>query len=159
MSHTHETKKPTQEMRLVFATVEDRFSQDWVKNSQSMVSNQMQNWYVPSYLTKRDGDSVEHLINWGAYELMSALIVGLRKVTELNHILQRCEWYLTDNGEIDRKLQCKEGEGSFMTAVLNGDVVEAMARGNGDYRAIICDAIKDGKIVDFMYSTGTITKS
>ena len=73
------------------------------------------------------------------------MLVALYQGTD-THIGERCEYYLTDNGEIDMKFTMKKGEGSFMTSVLEGDVLGAIRRGSQEYRGILCDAIKERRL-------------
>ena len=84
---------------------------------------------------------LEFLVTFKGYQMLVALYQGTD-----SHIGERCAYYLTDNGEIDMKFTMKRGEGSFMTSVLEGDVLGAIRRGSQEYRAILCDAIKERRL-------------
>jgi len=100
----------------------------------------------------------EFLVNWQGYQMLVVLTVALCKnindidgLSNLNYqsdsyIGSRCAYYLTDNGEIDMKFTMKKGEGSFMTSVLEGDILGAIRRGSQQYREILCDAIKERRL-------------
>ena len=116
------------------------------------ISNQIEinNYFTPKYLSRplADGEhptghykSNEYLVNWAGYQMLLALYQGTQC-----HIGERCAYYLTDNGDIDMKFTMKSGEGSFMTSVLEGDVLGAIRRGSQNYREILCDAIKERRL-------------
>ena len=106
-------------------------------------------YFVPKHLSRisknyqeyQSNEPLEYLVNWQGYQMLVALYIGTD-----THIGERCEYYLTDNGEIDRKFTMKSGEGSFMTSVLEGDVLGAIRRGSQEYREILCDAIKERRL-------------
>ena len=128
---------------------------------------EINNYFVPKCLSrpikslageKYETGRSEFLVNWQGYQMLVALTVALCNnihdidgLSNLNyetdsHIGERCAYYLTDNGEIDMKFIMKKGEGSFMTSVLEGDVMGAIRRGSQQYREILCDAIKDRRL-------------
>ena len=107
-------------------------------------------YFTPKYLSRPSTDGQtptphrvvpDYLVNWKGYQMLVALYQG----TE-SHIGERCEYYLTDNGKIDKKFMMKKCEGSFMHSVLEGDVAGAIRRGNQEYREILCDAIKERRL-------------
>tara|TARA_Y100000114_G_scaffold110844_1_gene104526 strand:- start:18464 stop:18880 length:417 start_codon:yes stop_codon:yes gene_type:complete len=124
-------------------------------------------YFVPKCLSRPLADGVhptghyksyEYLVNWEGYQMLVVLTTALCKnindmdgLSNLNYesdsyIGSRCAYYLTDNGEIDMKFTMKKGEGSFMTSVLEGDVLGAIRRGSQEYREILCDAIKERRL-------------
>ncbi len=121
------------------------------------LSNQIEinEWITPRYLSrtvelaqclkKNPSDDTrteqDYLVNFKGYRMLVALYQGTRC-----HIGERCEYYLTDNGEIDKKFLMKSGEGSFMHSVLEGDVAGAIRRGSQNLREILCDAIKERRL-------------
>jgi hypothetical protein len=112
------------------------------------LSNQIEinTYFTPKYMgrtSKYDDNRVtlDYLVNFKGYQMLVALYQGTD-----SHIGERCAYYLTDNGEIDMKFTMKRGEGSFMTSVLEGDVLGAIRRGSQEYRAILCDAIKERRL-------------
>lgn len=146
-------------------------SQEWVEiqneiekdeKSPSMMDEfkpkiEINDYFIPKYMSRPSTDgrltstkkgrkiisSAEHdyLVNFKGYQMLVALYQGTD-----SHIGERCAYYLTDNGEIDMKFTMLKGEGSFMTSVLSGDVVGAIRRGSQEYRAILCDAIKERRL-------------
>ena len=109
---------------------------------------EINDYFIPKYMSRKayqgyDESTVtqEFLVNFKGYQMLVALYQGTD-----THIGERCEYYLTDNGEIDMKFTMKTGEGSFMTSVLEGDVLGAIRRGSQEYRGILCDAIKERRL-------------
>lgn len=105
-------------------------------------------YFLPKYLSRKayqgyDESTVipEWLVNFKGYQMLLALYQGTRC-----HIGERCEYYLTDNGKIDKKFMMKKMEGSFMHSVLEGDVAGAIRNGSQNYREILCDAIKERRL-------------
>ena len=110
------------------------------------ISNQIEinEYFLPKYLSRAitsDNKIVEHLVNFKGYQMLVALYQGTQC-----HIGERCEYYLTDNGKIDKKFMMKKCEGSFMHSVLEGDVAGAIRNGSQSYREILCDAIKERRL-------------
>tara|TARA_A100001391_G_scaffold151040_3_gene108572 strand:- start:321 stop:737 length:417 start_codon:yes stop_codon:yes gene_type:complete len=113
-------------------------------------SNQIEinEYFLPKYLSRDayqgyDMSTVtpEYLVNFKGYQMLVALYQGTQC-----HIGERCEYYLTDNGKIDKKFMMKKCEGSFMHSVLEGDVAGAIRNGSQSYREILCDAIKERRL-------------
>ena len=106
---------------------------------------EINDYFIPKYMSRPTTDEFrvtpDYLVNWQGYQMLVALYQGTD-----THIGERCEYYLTDNGEIDMKFTMKKGEGSFMTSVLEGDVLGAIRRGSQEYRGILCDAIKERRL-------------
>ena len=55
----------------------------------------------------------------------------------------RAEMYLDEDTDVDVKASMKRGEGSFMSAVLSGDLLDAMRKADeGNYQALVQGLIK-----------------
>jgi len=55
----------------------------------------------------------------------------------------RARMYLDEHTDIDVKTSMKRGEGSFMSAVLSGDLLDAMRKADeGNYQALVQGLIK-----------------
>lgn len=107
---------------------------------------EINDYFIPKYMSRKayPVENLAHrqwLVNFKGYQMLVALYQGTD-----SHIGERCEYYLTDNGQIDMKFTMKTGEGSFMTSVLEGDVLGAIRRGSQEYRGILCDAIKERRL-------------
>ena len=121
------------------------------------ISNQIEinEYYTPHYLSRlayqgsdESTATPEWLVTFKGYQMLVALYQGTQSklLSPQCHIGERCEYYLTDNGKIDKKFMMKKCEGSFMHSVLEGDVAGAIRRGSQRYREILCDAIKERRL-------------
>lgn len=63
-----------------------------------------------------------------------------------DHIKGRARFYLSDEQDLNWKLTHKRTEGSFFSAVLDGDIAKAMLRANKSLRKAICQALIDNEI-------------
>lgn len=79
--------------------------------------------------------------NYSAY----CLLFAVANYSKNEYCQGRAAYYLTE-GDDDYKKHCAAGEGSFMAAVLQGDILTALRRGDGANRAAIAEAIKNNEI-------------
>ena len=83
------------------------------------------------------------ITNHTGYGMLHAIVKHYPKD---DHIKGRAMFYRDENIPHEDKLRTKFGEGSFFSAVLQGDVVKAINRANKPLRKAICQALIDCEI-------------
>lgn len=89
------------------------------------------------YITAESG-----ILNYKAY----CLLLAVANYSENELCKGRALMYLGDKETQGYKEYCRAGEGSFMTAICNGDLIDALKRADGSNRAALAEAIKNNEI-------------
>ena len=87
--------------------------------------------------------TTEKLTNITGYGILNAIV---KHYPVDDHIKGRARFYLSNEQDLNWKLTHKRTEGSFFTAVLDGDIAKSIMRANKSLRTAICQALIDCEI-------------